>query len=179
MRARVWRDAGQGIVEFAVIFPLFIMLIFIMIDGGLLMGHFSRVHHAVDEGARFAATGASEGEIIERISDQSGGLIDENEARVCPSDGAEEICVQWYPGPGGIGRGEVGSFVKISVHYHYELFTPFGGIAAATGFLCGNNPPHFCVDPCTIVTLERPVDAADIDPENRGSGTPSCDNPRT
>jgi hypothetical protein len=163
-----WRvgERGQGIVEFAVIFPIFVMLIFVMIDGGLLMGNFGRVNHGVDEGARYAATGASTDEIIERVSDQSGGLIDETTTRQCPAASQEEICVEYYPGPNGERIGEVGSRVKVSAHYHYYLITPIGTMAG------GMATDHFSMDPCAIATLERPAQL-DANDETSG-GEPAC-----
>jgi Flp pilus assembly protein TadG len=160
-------ERGQGLVEFAVIFPLLIMLIFVMIDGGLLMGNFGRINHAVSEGGRYGAVGASKNQIIDRVIAQSNGLIDRgNTTPRCPTTTQEEICVQWYRGPNGEDYGEVGSRVKVAVHYHYFFLTPIDDMVGGFG-----GPDHFSIDACTVVTLERPTT---VPAGDRAGGSPSC-----
>ena len=42
MRKRL-SQRGQGLVEFAVIFPLFMIFVSLMVDGGLLMGRYNNM----------------------------------------------------------------------------------------------------------------------------------------
>ncbi len=49
-------DAGASLVEFALILPVFAMLIFGMITAGLALNDKQEMTHATREGARFAAT---------------------------------------------------------------------------------------------------------------------------
>ena len=63
---RLSRQDGQGLVEFAVVFPIFIFLVFMMIDGGLLMGRYSNINHAANEGARLLAVAGTGNESLVR-----------------------------------------------------------------------------------------------------------------
>ena len=56
IRKRLAGERGQGIIECAVIFPIFVLLVFVVVDGGILMGRYGGVNHAADTGARLAAT---------------------------------------------------------------------------------------------------------------------------
>ncbi|HXK34248.1 MAG TPA: TadE family protein [Dehalococcoidia bacterium] len=145
-------ERGQGIVEFAVVFPIFALFIFVMIDGGLLMGRNNVVHHSAREGARVAATGADEDAIRDRVIDQSQGLL--SDAAGCEAvadDDADMICVQWldvFDDAAGDLReaGQVGSAIRVRVRYKYDLLTPL--------------PPPldqgFTVESCALTRLERP-----------------------
>lgn len=50
------RDRGASLVEFALILPVFVMLLFGMITGGLALNEKQQMTHATREGARYAAT---------------------------------------------------------------------------------------------------------------------------
>jgi len=82
------REKGSAIVEFALIAPIFFLLLFAIIDFGLLFWVNLTMQHAVREGARFAVTGqtCSFGNpptaqqryqcVIKGIKDSSIGLYD-------------------------------------------------------------------------------------------------------
>jgi hypothetical protein len=165
MIARQRAERGQGIVEFAVVFPLFVMLIFVMIDGGLLMGRYSQVHHGVNEGARLGSLGADKDDIIDRVVDQSQGLVTSSTQENCGTR-TDEVCVKWYDGPNGEDAGEVGSRVRVAVHYHYYYNTPLGAV------LDGVTSDHFSVDACAISTLERPN--PNLSSGDTEGGDPEC-----
>jgi hypothetical protein len=146
LRARVER--GQGIIEFAVIFPFFVMLVFVMIDGGVLMGRYNQVNHAAQEGARLGATGATQSQIVAHTKKQANGLLGDLTTNC---GGNEGICVEWFHGPNS--AGEVGSYVKVTVYYDYGFVTPIdNGIFGSVGM-----PDHFDVNSCAIARLERPL----------------------
>ncbi len=162
LRRRADGECGQGIVEFAAIFPVFILLIFVMIDGGLLMGRYNQVNHSAQEGARLAATGADLDDVASQVRAQSIDLLQSVPA-TC-SSASERICVEWFDGPNS--AGEAGSYVRVTVRYDYDLITPIDrGLFGTVGF-----PDHFDVNSCAIARLERPI----VDPPNQRSGTPSC-----
>lgn len=145
---RLSRQDGQGLVEFAVVFPIFIFLVFMMIDGGLLMGRYSNINHAANEGARLLAVAGTgndpsfdPAEVRERIKDQAHGLLDGYGP--CGS-GAPEICLEWGLGPNGEAAGEVGSTVKVTLKYQYDPLTPIPGFNGIE------------VDACAVGRLERP-----------------------
>jgi hypothetical protein len=65
-RKRGWRERGQGLVEFALVFPIFMVLLFGIIDGSRLVFMNSTLSQAAREGARQASVeaywlGSSEG----------------------------------------------------------------------------------------------------------------------
>jgi Flp pilus assembly protein TadG len=161
-RRRPAAERGQGIVEFAIIFPIFIMLVFVMVDGGILMGRYNQVNHAAQEGARFGATGASASAIAARARAQSNDLL--GTVPTSCANQSERICVQWFEGPNDEPAGEVGSSVRVTIRYDHNLITPLD--AAAFGM--GGLPGHFDVDSCAIARLERPASVS------ASSGTASC-----
>lgn len=156
------RERGQGIVEFAAIFPVFIALVFVMIDGGLIMGRYNQVNHSAQEGARLAASGENHSDIVTRVRAQSINLLGGVPARC---SGPTQICVEWFAGPNS--AGEVGSYVRVIVRYDYNPITPIDqGMFGMLGF-----PNRWDVDACAIAQLERPFRPPAA---NTRSGTPSC-----
>lgn len=162
VRQRLAGERGQGILEFAVIFPLFAALIFVVIDGGILMGRYNEINHATKEGSRLAATGASLNEIGDRVAAQAQGIISASAG--CAETADESICVYYAPGPGSdpANAGELGSTVKVTVRHKYKLITPLPNWMSA-GF------DGFEISACAISRLEKPV------PDVAGSGTNTCD----
>lgn len=162
-RLRAAAERGQGIIEFAVIFPFFVMLVFVMIDGGVLMGRYNQVNHAAQEGARLGASGATLPQIANHTRQQSIKLLT-GVPTTC-NNVSERICVEWWSGPNS--PGEVGSYVRVRVRYDYGFVTPVNNdIFGSVGM-----PDHFDVDSCAIARLERPVN---VPSGNSRTGTPSC-----
>jgi Flp pilus assembly protein TadG len=59
---------GAALIEFAILTPLLVLLVFGIIEFGWLFGQFNDIRHASREGARFAAVnGGSETEIAQRV----------------------------------------------------------------------------------------------------------------
>ncbi len=161
MLRRISREDGQGLVEFAVVFPIFILLVFVVIDGGILMGRYGNINHSANEGARLLAVagGGTQpldvNEIKARVKDQAHGLLDS--AGDCGS-GPPEICFEWADGPDGEEAGDVGSTVKVTVKYNYPLITPL-----VTSIIGG-----FDIEACAVARLERPYFGAS------GGGSNTC-----
>ena len=61
MSKRMGAEAGQDLVEYALVLPLFLLLIFSIIEFGILFFQYSTVSNAAREGARAAAVVATEG----------------------------------------------------------------------------------------------------------------------
>jgi Flp pilus assembly protein TadG len=59
MTPRSWRERGQSLVEFALVFPVFMVLLFGIIDGSRLVFMNSTLSQAAREGARQASVEAS------------------------------------------------------------------------------------------------------------------------
>lgn len=120
---------GASAVEFAIVAPVLLLLIFGIIEFGLIMFVSSVVEGATANAARLAKTGAERSEAgtpAERASEDSariraiilergGGLIDNNNLTVTitPMQGGA---------PGTVG--ESGEMVVYETIYNWELFTP-------------------------------------------------------
>ena len=128
-----------------------------MIDGGLLMGRYNDVNHAAQEGARLAATGATDVEIRDRVRAQAQGALDGVELG-CSGD--EYICVTYSdaPDPDRNSAGEVGSTVMVVVRYRYDMITPF----------INKLSDNIEAKVCAAARLERPV------PSVANSGDNEC-----
>lgn len=138
------RELGQGVVEFAVIFPLFMILIFAVIDGGLVMGRYGEVNHSAKEGARYAAAGATVPATVDLIKEQGQGILDDV---ITGCSGDEYICVEYINGPDGEDVGQVGSSVRVKVKYQYDLITPLPNFGGAN---------DWTIESCAVARLERP-----------------------
>jgi Flp pilus assembly protein TadG len=62
---------GAALVEFAIVAPLLLALVFGIIESGLLIKDDLAIQHAAREGARSAAMGDTTSAIIQRIEDSS------------------------------------------------------------------------------------------------------------
>lgn len=123
---------GQGLVEFAVIFPVFALVLFMILDGGLVMGRYNNITNSAKEGARLGAVGANATEIVARTKAQAHGYLDSvpatgNCADLGSSAVDDVICVQWVSGPDGQSPGAVGSSVRVKIDHEYDFLTPIGG----------------------------------------------------
>ena len=105
IRSRNGSSRGQTIVEFAVIAPLFFLLLFGIIDFGMAMDHRITLQHAVREGARYAAVHDGCLDIQNRTAERAGTLIDPGEVSVSYEDN---------PAPDG-------STVTVSAPFHYDF----------------------------------------------------------
>ena len=148
---RLASSRGQGLVEFAVIFPIFMSLIFLVFDGGIVMGRYAEMNNASKEGARLAATGVSETTIITRTRQHARGLVD-TATTDCTAYNASTsaICVDWLDREDGDGirnAGQVGSAVRVRVKYNYPMITP----------LINRVVNGIDVETCAIMRLEKPI----------------------
>ena len=82
------RDRGQSLVEFALVFPIFMLLVFGVVDGARLVYTNSQLGQAAREGARVAAVEASWMGMSDPTCVASESLITSARpgAHVCPAD---------------------------------------------------------------------------------------------
>jgi hypothetical protein len=148
--ARRSGTSGQALIEFAVVFPLLAVILVVIIDGGFLMGRYNHLVHTAEEGTQFAATGASENEIVAKVKEQAQGVLDDAPSGSSCSGPRPSVCIQYSDGESGQVVGEVGSTVMVTVRYEHEFLLPFW----TPGL------PPLVIDACIANRLERPVPSA-------------------
>ncbi|HXG36895.1 MAG TPA: TadE family protein [Dehalococcoidia bacterium] len=112
-------ERGQGLVEFALVLPLFLVLLFAIIDFGMGFSAKVSLTNSVREGARIGAVWASEDEIIQRVSDTFA-------TDYCPLGSTVVTNAQ----------GTSGDSVVVTATCTYTLVTPLG---AMLGLLSGGS----------------------------------------
>jgi len=123
VRAKVASARGQTIVEFALIAPVFFILLFGIIDFGLMLNHRITLEHAVREGARYAAVHDGCTDIQDRTKDRAGNAISDRNT--------VSVSYEQNPAPDG-------STVKVSAPFDWQfpLMSRFG-VGAIHGHASG------------------------------------------
>jgi len=110
-RRRGKKQRGQSLVEFALIAPLFLLLVFGIVDFGIAFYSWITITNAAREGARLGAVQGTEAEITSRVNAATDHLD--------PAD--LDILVTNAEGPPG-------EAVSVEIDYDYNLVTPLAGI---------------------------------------------------
>lgn len=114
------RSKGQSLVETAIILPIVLLLVMGIIDFGLLFNNYILISNASREGARKAALGGSDIEIVQTVQNMTTTLE------------LSKMAIAITPPYGSRGHGAA---VKVSITYRSELITPIidkffpGGVA--------------------------------------------------
>ncbi|HLB26223.1 MAG TPA: TadE/TadG family type IV pilus assembly protein [Dehalococcoidia bacterium] len=112
-------EKGQALVEFTLLVPVFLLLLFAIIDFGMGFYSWITVTNAAREGARLGAVLATQQEIEDRVY-QTADLPDESTKMTVTVTNAQ---------------GQPGESVVVTVDYDYDLITPLAGIV---NFVSGN-----------------------------------------
>ena len=111
-------ERGQSLLEFALVLPVFLVLVFGIIDFGLGLKAWISITNAAREGARVGAVRGTCDEIRQQVKDTSGGLVtSDDQIEITPED-----C-----------DGTSGDSVTVTVTYEYDLITPLGGMLSILG----------------------------------------------
>lgn len=124
---------GQSLVEFSLILPILMILVFGILDFGLGLRSYISLSNAVREGARYASVGNPVG--IE--SDCNGMTNDTVYGRICVATGGLDL-TELDPDvsfPQGVAPG---NSVVVSADYTYQFVTPIGDLI---GFFSGGAFP--------------------------------------
>ena len=127
-------------VEFALLLPIFLAVLFLIIDFGVGINRWVIVTNSTREGARIGAVGANSTDIADRVSLTSNGLL-----------AAADVTVR-YVGDGD-GKAERGESVVVESDYEYTLITP---LKAFLKIAFDSIDFHSCTD----MRLELPVSGA-------------------
>jgi Flp pilus assembly protein TadG len=110
-------ELGQAVAEFALVIPIFLLLVFAIVDFGMGLYSWITVTNAAREGARLGTVGADEASITARVRDTVGNL-DNADLTVDVTN-----CVS-----GCLTTGDPGESVSVHVDYQYHLITPISSI---------------------------------------------------
>jgi Flp pilus assembly protein TadG len=132
-RKRRRREGGQSLVEFAIVLPIFLVLVFGIIDFSMALRSYVALTNATREGARYGALGGTKGTFPASCSNP-----DTVVGRVCRAASGltlDDVRVT-YPDAGGKLPGNA---VVVAAEYDYEFVTPVGDIMR---FLTGGSFPE-------------------------------------
>jgi len=104
-------ERGQAVAEFALIVPIFLLLVFAIVDFGMGFHAWITVTNSAREGARLGAVGGTQTEVEDKVYDTSASLDADSLGVVVTNAG-----------------GDPGEAVTVDVSYDYELITPLSSI---------------------------------------------------
>ncbi len=123
-------EKGQALVEFALLVPIFLILMFAIVDFGMGFYSWITVTNSAREGARLGAVQATNDEIIERVELASDLINEDDNMTVTVGCGPSSDPPPTDPCPGLPGES-----VVVRVDYNYDLITPLASLVA---FLSGD-----------------------------------------
>jgi len=146
-------ERGQAVLEFAVITPLVLILVFIITDFGIGLAHRVILTNAAREGARYGAVGAPsydgcpQADIVDRIKckamAQGRGLVNDPAAvNVAFLDADSD------------GELEPGDAVAVRINYTYKPITALR-LSTTLGWLGFPGITGITMDSCTDMRLEQ------------------------
>ena len=149
-RGRVRRaERGQSLAELALILPVLLILLFGVVEFGMVLKSYIQVTNATREGARYAALGATAGSYPTNCQ-ASGDTT--AVGRTCSSLAGLKLAnvssvTVTYP------NGKVsGNKVVVTVNYVYKFFTPVGGLISL--FSGGGSSNRITLSSSTTMRLE-------------------------
>ena len=104
-------ERGQGMVEFVLVLPIFLLLLFAIIDFGMGFHAWLTITNSAREGARLGAVRGTQAQIVTRVQDTSDSL-DQSNMTITVTN----------------AQGTPGSSVIVDVDYDYTLITPLDNI---------------------------------------------------
>ncbi len=126
-RPRVPPADGQSLVEFALVFPVFLLLLFGLIDIGRFVYTANAVSEAAREGARFGSVVANcgtnreacvEAETHDRLAAVAGATVTAGCTRYVVTQ------ARWVPATGGCQTNDL---LKVEVSTRFQVLTPIVG----------------------------------------------------
>jgi Flp pilus assembly protein TadG len=125
------RTAGQSLVEFALVFPLFILLVAGMVDFGLGLYNYMTVNNAVRDGARLGATACSAlactNAVKARVTAASNAMVSPSDVTVtCAKAGGGAVpCTRNTTIPPTAQNGaKTGDSVTVRAQFTYHMVWP-------------------------------------------------------
>ncbi len=120
-RRRRLSQRGQNLVEFALILPVFLVILMATVDFGWALRAYVTETNSAREGARIGITGVDSTTIKSKVTSTSAGLLTASNVTVTGA------------------QGQSGSTVTVRVDYPYHYITPIGSLLhALTGGTLSN-----------------------------------------
>ncbi len=119
-------EDGAAAIEFAIVASLLFMLVFGIIDFGFGFHTWNGTAHAAREGARYAATDADTGDIIQRTLNAA-DFLDQSRMNVTVT------CSQGGSVFGTCSGPAEGDYIRVTVDYVYSYITPLPGFVPGVG----------------------------------------------
>lgn len=155
LRHRRGRQRGQALLEFAFVAPIFLILVFGIVDFGLGFKTYIAVTNAAREGSRFGAVGWPAGTYA---ADCNTSTADDTTivARTCSAlaasvDDVNNVSVV-FEDRNGIPGIQTGDSIVVTMAYDYHFITPLGGIISA--FSGGSIPGSVTLESTADMRLE-------------------------
>jgi hypothetical protein len=108
------RENGQSLVEFTLVIPIFLLVLFAIVDFGMAFHAWITVTNSAREGGRLGAVHASAGAIELRVRDTA-DTLDQDNLSVIVSNADDQ-------------GGQPGESVVVDVSYSYSLITPLADL---------------------------------------------------
>ena len=105
------KERGQSMVEFVLVLPIFLLLVFSIVDFGMGFHAWLTVTNSAREGARLGAVRGSNAEIVTRVH-YTADTLDAADMTVTVTN----------------AQGNPGESVVVDVDYDYTLITPLDNI---------------------------------------------------
>lgn len=110
------KERGQSMVEFVLVLPIFLVLVFGIVDFGMGIHAWLTITSASREGARLGSVQASAAEIESKVRSVT-GTLDQDKLTVTTTN----------------AQGPSGEAVTVDVSYQYDLITPLSSILNLVG----------------------------------------------
>lgn len=125
-RRRPWRARARGqrgavAVEFALIFPVLVLLVLGIIEFGTGYHAWDATQNAAREGARLGAVDPSLSEITDRVRGTTSFL---NQADLTVTIQCQRNSGPFSACPNNPAQWVEGDIVRVAVEYHYDYITP-------------------------------------------------------
>ena len=126
LRSRYRRAAGQGLVEFALVFPVIVMMLFGLIDGGRLVYSYSTLTNAARTGIRLAIVNQNATGIDNAIASNAVtlGLTGANVDYKGYKNSDDPLLATDPQAAGDCVTVEPGCIAVVTVHYDFVPYTP-------------------------------------------------------
>ena len=141
-------ERGQAVLEFALILPLFLIVLFLIVDFSIGFGRWIVITNSTREAARFAAVQQGPAltvitDVKQRAVDTSNGVLSAGDVEVAFIDGPDT----------NFTAGDRGDSVVVGASFDHSLLTPLG-------FFTGIVWDTITISACTDMRQEAAVSGA-------------------